>query len=63
MIYDITPSCCVAEQGLVLYYMWEVGEVLASDAVTEEWNSEILNIYTRINQPTLYQMIIMYASV
>jgi hypothetical protein len=43
--------------------MWEIGEVLASDDVAEEWNSEILNIYTRINQPTLYQIIIMHASV
>jgi len=63
VIYDITPSCCVAEQGLVLYYTWKIGEVLASDVVTEEWNSEILNIYTKINQPTLYQMIIIHASV
>jgi hypothetical protein len=63
VISNITPSCCVAEQGLVLYYLWENCEVLASDDVTEEWNSEILNIYTRINQPMLYQMIIMHARV
>lgn len=43
--------------------LWEIGEGLASDDVTEVWNNEILNIYTRINQPTLYEMIIMHASV
>jgi len=37
VIYDIPPSCCVAEQGLVLYYMWKIGEVLESEDVTEEW--------------------------
>jgi hypothetical protein len=63
VIYDITPSCCVAKQGLVLYYIWEIDEVLASDVVTKEWNGEILDIYTRINQPTLYEIIIMHASV
>jgi hypothetical protein len=43
--------------------MWEISEVLASDDVTEKWNREILNIYTRINQLKLYQMIIIHASV